>query len=147
GVLGGVALGSFVAGMQPHPTRVLGLVSFGAAGFALCLIIAAAVGVPGPALCVLLGVTAGLINVPLAATYQAALPPDARGNGMAVGNFADYLAVSAVSFSMYGLSHADVLSLRAELWLVATLAVFGALVAWWLLLRQTLELVVEFLVW
>ena len=88
-VLGGVALGSLVAGWQRHPRRVLGLVPFGSLGLGIALIIAAASTVPGPALCVVLGTMWGLINVPLSATYQAALPADARGNGMAVRNFAD----------------------------------------------------------
>ena len=39
----------------------------------------------------------GLVNVPLSATYQADVPADARGNAMAIRNFADYVLEYASS--------------------------------------------------
>lgn len=146
-IVGGVALGSVLAGLQRHPRRALGLVPFGALGLAIGLIIAAASAVPGPVLCVLLGSMWGLINVPLAATYQAALPVDARGNGMAVRNFADYLAIAVTSLFMFGLAREGIVPPQGQLWLAAVVALLGAVVSWWLLLLVALEQVVEILIW
>jgi 1-acyl-sn-glycerol-3-phosphate acyltransferase len=92
-----------------------------------------------------LGAAAGLINVPLAATYQAALPADARGNGMAVRNFADFLAITAMSLVMYGLAKGQILLPDGQLWLVALLALAAAAVAWWILFKPPIELCVELL--
>ena len=83
-LLAGVALGSMLAGLQKHPRRVLSFVAFGATGLAIGLKFPPGGEPPGPVLGVILGVCFGLVNVPLAATYQASLPADARGNGMAV---------------------------------------------------------------
>ena len=85
--------------------------------------------------------------MPLAATYQAALPADARGNGMALRSLADHLVISAASLFVFAVYHGETLSSTGLMWLVVLFAAVGAFVAWWLLLRQTLELVVEFLVW
>jgi 1-acyl-sn-glycerol-3-phosphate acyltransferase len=142
-VLAGVALGSFLAGLERNPRRVLGLVPLGATALGIGLVIAAAVGVPGEALCVVLGAAAGLINVPLAATYQAALPADARGNGMAVRNFADFAAITLMSVVMYGLAKGQVLSPDGQLWLVALLAIAAVVVAWWILFKPVIELGIE----
>ena len=48
----------------------------------------------------------GLINVPLAAAYQTLLPADARGNGMAVRNFCDYVMMATISVLLVGLAKA-----------------------------------------
>src|SRR5207249_1152359 len=66
----GAAVGSFLASLQGNPFRALGLVPVGATGLALGLAAAAAWSDPGPGLCVLVGVMAGLVNVPLATFYQ-----------------------------------------------------------------------------
>ncbi len=146
-VLGGVAAGSFLAGLQRHPRRVLGLVPLGATGLAVGLIVVAVAGLPGPWLCLLLGLFGGLVNVPLAATYQAALPADARGNGMALRNLVDYLCIAAVSLLLVGLLRGGVLHQAEVFWLLATLAVLGAGLSWWGWLREFLEQVLELLLW
>jgi 1-acyl-sn-glycerol-3-phosphate acyltransferase len=146
-VLGGVALGSFLAGLQRHPRRVLGLVPWGATGLTLGLGGAALGAVPGPVLCVLLGVMVGLVNVPLAATYQGSLPPDARGNGMAVRNFADYLLVALMAGLLFGLAQWAGWSASAQLWLIAALTGILALLSWRLLIGPVFELFLEFVIW
>jgi 1-acyl-sn-glycerol-3-phosphate acyltransferase len=146
-LMGGVALGSLVAGLQRHPRRVLGLVPCGAAGLAIALIFMAAGMVLGPVLGVVLGAMWGLVNVPLAAMYQAALPADARGNGMALRNFADYLAIAITSLLMYILARQGLVPPEALLWLAALVAAIGAALSWRLLLLEVLEIFVEILIW
>jgi 1-acyl-sn-glycerol-3-phosphate acyltransferase len=142
-VLGGVAAGSLLAGMQKHPRRVLGLVPWGALGLTIGLVIAATGNVPGPTLCVVLGVMAGLVNVPLAATYQADVPGDARGNAMAVRNFADYLCIAGMSGLLFVLGRWAGVSASAQLALVAVLAGLLTVASWWFLRRELLELLIE----
>jgi 1-acyl-sn-glycerol-3-phosphate acyltransferase len=146
-IVGGVALGSLLAGVQGHPRRALGLAAYGATGLLGGLLLAA-LGVSGSGgLYLFLGVMAGLVNVPLAAAYQASLPADARGNGMAVRNLADYLSMAALSLLMYVLAHFQVLTIPAQFWLVAALAAAGAGLTWWVFFREGMELLVEWLMW
>jgi 1-acyl-sn-glycerol-3-phosphate acyltransferase len=142
-VIGGVALGSLLAGLQKHPRRVLGLVPWGATGLTVGLIVAAAGGVPGPTLCVVLGVMAGLVNVPLAATYQTDVPPDARGNAMAVRNFADNVLIAFMAFVLFALANWAGWGPAAQLALVAALAAALAVASWWFLRREVVEIFVE----
>jgi 1-acyl-sn-glycerol-3-phosphate acyltransferase len=142
-VLGGVAAGSLLAGFQKHPRRVLGLVPWGALGLTVGLIIAATGNVPGPTLCVVLGVMAGLVNVPLAATYQADVPPDARGNAMAVRNFADYLCIAGMAGLLFVLGRWLGFSASLQLVLLALLAAILTASSWWFLRRETFELIIE----
>jgi 1-acyl-sn-glycerol-3-phosphate acyltransferase len=148
-ILAGVAAGSFLASVQGHPFRALGLVPFGATGLLAGLVWAAVVAaeaVPS-AVCLFLGVMGGLVNVPVAATYQANVPPDAQANGMAVRNLAEYLGMAVVGGTLYGLARGEVLSPRGQLWLVAGLAAAGTTVAWGLLLRPAFEQFVEVVLW
>lgn len=142
-VIGGVAAGSLLAGLQKHPRRVLGLVPWGATGLTVGLFVAAAGDIPGPTLCIVLGVMAGLVNVPLAATYQADVPPDARGNAMAVRNFADNVVIAAMSFTLFALAQWAGWDPAAQLVLVAALAAVLALSSWWFLRREVIELLME----
>jgi 1-acyl-sn-glycerol-3-phosphate acyltransferase len=144
-VLGGLALGSWLAGLQRHPRRVLGLVPMGATGLALGMIFPASGITPAPGLCLLLGVMGGLVNVPLSATYQGDLPADARGNGMAVRNFADYLAIALVSGPLATLSTYSGLNATGQLWLLAGMAGAAAVMSLWLLFRELLEFGLEVL--
>jgi 1-acyl-sn-glycerol-3-phosphate acyltransferase len=145
-ILFGAAVGSLVAGAQRHPRRALGLVPLGAAGLALGLIFAAAANA-GILVCFLLGAMGGLVNVPLAAAYQIFLPADARGNGMAVRNFFDYVGISAVSVLLFGLAGEQMLSADGQMWLMAALAAAGAMLAWSFLCRETVELATEIALW
>jgi 1-acyl-sn-glycerol-3-phosphate acyltransferase len=146
-VMGGIAAGSLLAGVQRHPRRVLGLVPLGATGLVLGLILAALGSTPSPFLCIVLGAMGGLVNVPLAATYQAALPADARGNGMAVRNFTDYVLITGMSMLMFALARLEILSATGQLWLVALLAAVGAVVSWRKLFRESAEQLLEILIW
>jgi 1-acyl-sn-glycerol-3-phosphate acyltransferase len=148
-VLVGVAAGSVVAGIQGHPYRCLGLVPIGAIGLTVGLTVAAswaAVSVPSW-LCVLLGVMGGLANVPLAATYQATVPADARGNAMAVRNLAEYACMAATSVAFFVLARSQVLTPSGQLWLLAGLSAVGMVVAVRGLLRPLLEQTMEVLIW
>jgi 1-acyl-sn-glycerol-3-phosphate acyltransferase len=146
-IMAGVAAGSFLAGLQRHPKRVLGLVPWGATGLTIGLIIAAFGSVPGEALCVILGIAVGLINVPLAATYQADLPADARGNGMAVRNFADYVMTALMAGVLFVLARWVGWTAAAQLWLIAGLAALLAALSWRLLMGAVFEQFLEIVIW
>jgi len=146
-ILGGTAIGSVFAGLQRHPFRVLGLVPLGATGLTIGLVIAAIGVVPGNFLCLVLGIMAGLVNVPLAATYQGKLPADARGNGMAVRNFADYIVTALVGGVLFALGQGAGWSATAQLWLLAGLAGLLAILSWCLLLGAVFEQFMEILIW
>jgi 1-acyl-sn-glycerol-3-phosphate acyltransferase len=143
----GVALGSLLAGLQRHPRRALGLVPWGATGITIGLASAAVGALPGPWHCIILGAMVGLVNVPLSAIYQADLPPDARGNGMAIRHFADYLMVAVLCGLLYALAQEAGLSPSGQFWVVALLAGLSTLVSWWWLLREVIEQIVEIILW
>jgi 1-acyl-sn-glycerol-3-phosphate acyltransferase len=143
----GVAAGSLLAGVQRHPRRALGLVPLGATGLLVGLIVAAAGALPGWGLCIMLGITGGLVNVPLAATYQASVPADARGNAMAVRNPIEYLLMAVLAGSLLGLAHFEIVSAAGQLWLVAALAAAGTALSWRALWRSCLEQILEWILW
>jgi 1-acyl-sn-glycerol-3-phosphate acyltransferase len=89
----------------------------------------------------------GLVNVPLRAAYQEAVPADARGNGMAVMNTANYLCMTLLAALLFGLARLQIVSAAGQLWLLAALAIVGMLQAWRELLRDSLELVMEIVIW
>jgi hypothetical protein len=142
-VMAGFAAGAFVAGLHWHPRRVLGVVVWGAAGLTIGLACAAAGAVPGPVLLVTLGAMSGLVMVPLAATYQAELSADARGNGMAVRNFADYLCVAVTSLVLLVLAGPIGASPAVQLGLLAAACGVATAYALWFFRRPTVELLVE----
>lgn len=140
----GAAVGSVLAGMVPDPRRCLGLVPFGAFGLLFALSWAAATLRAGLPLlpCLLLGLMSGLANVPLRAAYQAAVPADARGNGMAVSNFFIYLFTTILSLLMFLLAGWGTLNSPLEqLVFLGALCGIAAVVAAWTWRRQTVELV------
>src|SRR5205807_1758989 len=89
------------------------------------------------------GVMAGLVNVPLAATYQAELPADARGNGMAARNFADYTVVALSSVALYVLAGPLAAPPGLLLGLLAAACGLAAVYALWFYRRETVELLFE----
>jgi 1-acyl-sn-glycerol-3-phosphate acyltransferase len=140
----GAAAGCAAASIQGHPRRCLGLVPFGATGLLLALAWAGLAGGTPPVPYFLLGFMGGLVNVPLRATYLAAVPADARGNATAAMNAAIYLAVVGLSLAMYGLVETGLLPTPAfQLTAVATLVGAGAVLAWVLLYAQAMETTVE----
>ncbi|MBI1830435.1 MAG: 1-acyl-sn-glycerol-3-phosphate acyltransferase [Planctomycetes bacterium] len=142
-VAGGVAVGSLLAGLQKHPRRMLGLVPIGAVGLTIGLGYVATGDKPDMWFCALVGAMAGLINVPLAAAYQAAAPADARGNAMAVRNMADYLSAAVVGIGMTGLTHAFDLTASAQLWIIAAISLLATIAAIWVFRRETWEQLIE----
>jgi 1-acyl-sn-glycerol-3-phosphate acyltransferase len=86
-----------------------------------------------------------LINVPLAATFQAAVPADARGNAMAVRNLTDYVCATIAGVGLYLLARFADFSGPDQLWLIAAVSLVGTCAAWWVFRRELWEQVIEFL--
>jgi 1-acyl-sn-glycerol-3-phosphate acyltransferase len=143
----GWILGSFVASVQGHPRRCVGLMIYGKGGFAIALSLAALGGGLSSGWCLFLGLTAGVTNAPLAAGYQAELPADARGNGMAFWSLATQASMAGLSALVFVLSDRDVLSPELLRWLAAALAAAGAVLAARLFFREAVEQLLELLVW
>ena len=146
-VAAGTAAGASLASCQGHPCRALGLVPLGAAGMLIALAWAGASpsSLLWPAFA--LGFMAGLVIVPLRATYQGSVPADARGNALAVSNTANYMMVIILALPIFALTHAQVISGKGQILLIAALAAAGALTAGCLYFREILELLTEFLIW
>ncbi len=126
----GAAAGSWLAGRQPDLRLGLGLVPISAT--VLCGALAWAV-LSGEIVvgCLLIGLTTGLANVPLRSYYQAAVPADARGNGMAVMNTAIFVATTALMVGLFLLTYCGVVrSGVAQLGVIALLAAAFGAVAW-----------------
>jgi len=142
----GVALGSFLSGLQAHLRRALGQVPFGVVGLLLALgwaLLSTDLTWP----CLMLGVMGGLVTVPLRANYQAIVPADARGNAMAVMNTIYYGLTSSLAGVMFGLTRSGILGVRGQLIVLAGLAAVGAAVAWRVLFRESYEQVLEVVLW
>jgi 1-acyl-sn-glycerol-3-phosphate acyltransferase len=143
----GVVAGLLFAGMQGHPRRSLGLMVFGATGFAATLLASAFGGSVSSLAYVFLGLTASFVNAPLMAGYQDALPATARGHGMAFWRLTTQLSMAALAGLTFVLLDRDIVSLHVMGRLVAALAVLGAVLAWWFFLREGLEQLTEVLIW
>jgi 1-acyl-sn-glycerol-3-phosphate acyltransferase len=100
-----------------------------------------------PGLCFLLGLMAGLVNVPLNTTYQASVPADARGNGMAVLGLVSYAVMALMALLMTGLASAQLVSPAGQLALLAVLTALAAVGTWLGLFRQVIEQLLEILIW
>ncbi len=143
----GVALGCALAAIQGNLRRCLGLVPLGLTGLVVAQVWTAltnerGVAPPGPSL--MLGLMGGLINIPLRATYQAAVPADARGNAMAVMNTVIYLLTTLVAVLMVLLIRSGLLAdTQAQVWFLTFVMAAGAALSWRVLFAQSLELVVE----
>jgi 1-acyl-sn-glycerol-3-phosphate acyltransferase len=146
-LLGGAATGSVLAGLQGHPRRSLGLVPPAMTGLALMLAWAACHSPPSALVCLVVGVFGGLVNVPLYSAYQASLPADARGNGMAILNMAGNALMMLMGALIAGLAWFRIVTAVGQLWLVTGLTGLGALIAWRGLLREGLEQIMEILLW
>lgn len=142
----GAAVGSLTASLQGHPRRTLGLVTPGLLGVLLALVWAGlSRDLVGPTFW--LGFMAGLVNVPLRATYQTAVPADARGNAMAVSNCVNYLGQILLAALLVGLGRSGLLGSSGQLTLLIVLAALGcALAARWLF-QDTFEQFLELVFW
>jgi len=147
----GIAVGCVLAGLQGNPRRCLGLVPFGISVLVVSQfwgILAGEAGVAPPLPSLLMGMMTGLASVPLRAIYQMAVPADARGNAMSVLNTIIYLFTTAVAVLMYGLIELRVLPTETmQLFFLLCLEIAGAILAWRLLFRQAVELVLEVVLW
>jgi hypothetical protein len=135
----GAAAGSWLAGRQNDLRLGLGLVPISAtvllAALAWAVFRGEMIGT-----CLVIGLTTGLANVPLRSYYQAAVPADARGNGMSVMNTAIFVATTALSVGMYLLTSVGaVAGGLAQLGVIALLAAAFAAVAWRQLYRPALR--------
>jgi hypothetical protein len=126
----GAAGGSWLAGRQPDLHLGLGLVPISATALLAALAWAVFRGDLIGA-CLLIGLTTGLANVPLRSYYQAAVPADARGNGMSVMNTAIFVATTALSVGLFLLTSAEVIGGGvAQLGVIAVLSAAFAAIAW-----------------
>ena len=140
-VVGGLALGSFLAGFQGHPRRLLGLVSFAATGLTIGLVLIVCGVAPSPALNTVLGSMGGLIVLPLSATLSANIPVDMRGRGTALCHAVKALAIALIT----GLVLAEVVAPDRSFVVLACLAGMAAVWAWWTFFRESLEFSMEIL--
>ena len=143
----GGAAGSWLAGRQGHLYRCLGLVPWSALGL-LAALAWVVLGGDTSWACLLIGLMTGLANVPLRTFYQATVPPDARGNSMAVMNFAIHLVTTALSAGMFLLiSSGWIGPALTQLTVLGTLAAVGTVAAWRWLARPSVEQVLQLMVW
>jgi 1-acyl-sn-glycerol-3-phosphate acyltransferase len=143
----GGAAGSWLAGWQGNSYRCLGLVPWSATGL-LAALAWVVLGGDTTWACLLMGLMTGLANVPLRAFYQAAVPPDARGNGMAVMNTAIHLGTTTLAGGMFLLVSSELIGpALTQLALLVILAAMGALLAWRWLARESVEQVLQLIIW
>ncbi len=140
-ILGGLALGSLLTAFQNHPRRKLGLVSFGSTGLAAGLVLFALGVVPSPGMNLFLGCMCGLLGSPLAETFQANLPVEARGTGIAFCNIAKATAIALLT----GLIVVGIVIPAWQFRTMAGLAILAAVWAWRTFFRETVELGIEIL--
>ncbi len=146
-LLAGAAAGALLAGLQGHPRRSLGLVPLAMTGLAVIIAGAAVYSPPGALLCLVVGGMGGVVSVPLYSAYQAGLPADARGNGMAILYMAGNALMMLMGLVVAGLAWFRVLTAAGQLWLVTALTGLGAFLAWRVLYREGLEQFMEILLW
>jgi 1-acyl-sn-glycerol-3-phosphate acyltransferase len=142
----GAATGSFLAGMQGHPYRTLGVVPFGVLGLLASLLWVVTDSDPRwPVF--LLGMAGGMANVPLRAVYQAEVPADARGNAMAVTNTAERLMQITLAGLLFGLVLLAGLTPSGQMAVLLTLAVIYMVTCAWVLRRPWAEQFFEIVLW
>jgi 1-acyl-sn-glycerol-3-phosphate acyltransferase len=142
-ILGGVAIGAFLAGVQGHPRRSLGLIPLAMTG--LC--IAMAVSIWLPMACLAIGVMAGVLHVALVSAYQSSLPEGTEAT-------ATTILETLGAISCFGAIALAALFRRLE-WMTSTLQLLAiivltgmtTLVAWRYLLREVIEQVTEWVLW
>jgi 1-acyl-sn-glycerol-3-phosphate acyltransferase len=148
----GAMLGCAAASLQGNPVRSPGLIPLGLTGLTAIMAWTAfrfnpAEEVP-QLLCLLLGFLGGLTNTPLRSAYLAAVPADARGNGMAVMNALIYLLTTILALVMIGAVRLDLLaSASAQLFFLTVLAGAGTVLAWLWLFPQVVLLATEACLW
>lgn len=148
----GAMLGCAVASLQGNPRRSPALIPLGLTGLTAIMAWTAfwfrpSEGVPLLP-CLLLGFLGGLVNTPLRSAYLAAVPADARGNGMAVMNALIYLATILLALLLIAGVRLELLpSPSAQLVLLTCLAGVGTGLAWRWLFPQVVEQATELCLW
>jgi hypothetical protein len=128
--ISGAAVGALLAGVGSAPARTLRWAPLAVTGMFAAMIWAAAASPVPLWLCFAVGICGGFVNVPLLTTYQQNLPPDARGNGMAILNTAGFVAMTIVSASLAGLARQAGLPSAGQLWVVAAMVGVACAAAW-----------------
>lgn len=141
-LLSGAAVGAIVTGIERHPTRILGFVPLATTGLAISLFVLA--GSTAKPIWIWLGVgfLAGMIHVPLYAAFEECLPEDSRVSGMASLHALAALVAMAVVFAGGAIQEP-----LHRAWLFSGSATIAAVVSWRFLLRDTVEILTEILVW
>jgi 1-acyl-sn-glycerol-3-phosphate acyltransferase len=147
-VAGGAAIGALVGGWQKNLQRGLGFVPIGTAGLVAAFLWASSNPETAHISCLVMGIAGGLVSVPLRSCYQASIPADARGNGMAVSNTFNYLATAAVAGALALLVRLRVdTTLADQMMILMLVAVAATVFLTWFLKRSLLELIFETLLW
>jgi 1-acyl-sn-glycerol-3-phosphate acyltransferase len=143
----GAAVGAVLAAAHPHPCRVLWVVPAAVTGLAAVLLRSAHAGAAGPWPGVLAGLAGGLVAVPLATSYLAFLPREARGHGVAWLSLTATAAAGLTLGVLSGLDRAPLLATAAgRFWLLAAAAAAAVAAAWWAFFREFVETAVEVLI-
>ena len=94
-----------------------------------------------------MGFMGGMLTVPLRTSYQLAMPAEARGHGMALMNAATMFATLTPGLLLSEMTWLGLPAPAAHFWLLAVAAAAGAIVAWRVLLRETIEQLGEIILW
>jgi 1-acyl-sn-glycerol-3-phosphate acyltransferase len=143
-VSGGLVAGWLLTGFQKHPRRVLGLVPFGLSGMAAGLLLASLTE-PCPVIGALLGVCGGLVLLPVTVMSLVTLPTGMRGSGKVRRAWFDYALFFNILLFVILVWKGRFLV--GQLWPITGVATVGALLSWWLLLREAMELTLEIILW
>lgn len=138
----GATVGALLASYEDHPRRGMGLIPPALTGMVAGLLWASGQsGLRGSALT--LGLSAGLVTVPLRASYQAIVPAAARGNAMALLNAVCSALVALLVLA--GQGWWGTVGMSGQLLVLAAAASLGAVLSWRALYRESLELLVDIL--
>ena len=143
----GAALGSAAVSLQGHPRRGMGFAAPACLLLAFTLVAVLCGLLTLTTASFLMGFLAGLVNAPFRTAYLAAVPKDARGNALAIKNAIIYLAMSCASALFFVVTRTGLLGNRGQLVAVATLAALGGVVGLVVFKRETIEQLLEFVLW
>jgi 1-acyl-sn-glycerol-3-phosphate acyltransferase len=142
----GAGLGSLLAGCQRHPRRQLGLVPMAATVLLLSLAWVA-IGSNLAGSCLVLGLMSGLVTVPLGAAYLRAVAAGSWRRALAFLTAILYASAAIIATTLLLLGQRHIFSSTAYLWFVISLTGAGVLVAWVVLVRESVEQLIEILIW
>src|SRR5437870_5340321 len=139
----GALAGCCMAGCQGHPRRLLGLIPLAATGVGILYLweLRNQGAVP---VWLALGVLGGLLHVPAHANYLKNVPADSPGNGVALANAASCLFAMILFFGFSSLSS---LAPFIQMLIFGACLVSGVALAWSFFFRQSLEQILEVLIW